>query len=70
MSAFVGITLGFSIGFYLTFNLQDKQHNSLRNNLYYPIKLEMRKDEDNYWTRIFTTTSTGISKTWDDATGK
>lgn len=69
-SAILQLFAGVSIGFYITYNVSDKTHNSIRTNVYKPIKAEMKKEDDDYWTRVFSTFRGGSVKVYEEVTAE
>ncbi|CAD8154263.1 unnamed protein product [Paramecium octaurelia] len=61
-SSILNLLAGMSVGFYLTYNVDDETHKIFHKEIYVPVKNEMKQDDEpNYWTRVFDATSKGTS---------
>jgi len=51
---------GITIGFVITYNMEDRYHRSIKKNIYLPVKAQMKEqDEPNYWSRVIHATNNG-----------
>ena len=59
-SSILNLLAGMSLGFYLTYNVDDETHKVFHEKIYIPVKKEMKQDEEpNYWTRVLDATLAG-----------
>lgn len=64
-SSMLNLLAGMSVGFYLTYNVDDATHQVFHKSIYVPVKLEMKEDDKpDYWTRVFKATSKGSKESW------
>ncbi|CAD8091079.1 unnamed protein product [Paramecium sonneborni] len=62
-SSILNLLAGMSVGFYLTYNVDEETHKIFHKEIYVPVKNEMKQDDEpNYWTRVFNATSKGTQE--------
>ncbi|CAD8163130.1 unnamed protein product [Paramecium pentaurelia] len=62
-SSILNLLAGMSVGFYLTYNVDDDTHQTFHKEIYVPVKNEMKQDDEpNYWTRVFNVASNGTQE--------